>query len=225
MSAIHISGDGRMGQALLRLLDDLHPVSDPGEADAVIDFSHPNWTEPLVQRLLVNPRPLVVGTTGLPETVRGQIAQLAERVPVVLAPNTGTGVHVLRAIAQKAASALGSGWDIEVLEVHHRKKVDAPSGTAWMLLEALGTREDAVPARVGETGVRTDSEIGIQTLRGGDVVGEHTVYLIGQGERLELTHRCWDRDTFARGALRAARWLLADGREPGLYTMADVLEL
>jgi 4-hydroxy-tetrahydrodipicolinate reductase len=109
--------------------------------------------------------------------------------------------------------------------MHHRGKVDAPSGTAWMLLEALGNREDAVPSRVGETGARTNSEIGIQTLRGGDVVGEHTVYLIGEGERLELTHRAWSRDTFARGALRAARWLLQDDRTPGLYSMADVLDL
>ena len=144
---------------------------------------------------------------------------------MVLAPNTGTGVNVLRSLVQKAAEALGAGWDSEVLEMHHRRKVDAPSGTAWMLLEALGDPSDAVASRVGETGPRTDSEIGIQTLRGGDVVGEHTVYLIGEGERLELTHRAWSRDTFARGALRAARWLLEDGRQPGLYSMADVLDL
>jgi 4-hydroxy-tetrahydrodipicolinate reductase len=174
---------------------------------------------------MAEPRPLVVGTTGLGDELRAQIMSLSERVPVVLAPNTGTGVNVLRAIAQKAAETLGAGWDIEVLEMHHRNKVDAPSGTAWMLLEALGDRSEAVPARLGETGARTDSEIGIQTLRGGDVVGEHTVYLIGEGERLELTHRAWSRDTFARGALRAAHWLLAPGRTPGLYSMADVLDL
>ena len=214
-----------MGHSLIRLLEDLSAVGEIAEADVVIDFSHPDWTGPLLERLLVEPRALVVGTTGLSTAIRDQIVLLSQQVPVVLAPNTGTGVNVLRSIAQKAAEALGDGWDIEVLEMHHRSKVDAPSGTAWMLLEALGDRENAVPSRVGETGARTNSEIGIQTLRGGDVVGEHTVYLIGEGERLELTHRAWSRDTFARGALRAARWLLEDGRTPGLYSMADVLEL
>jgi len=214
-----------MAQSLIRLLEDLNAVDSIAEADIVIDFSHPDWTGPLISQLLASPRPLVVGTTGLNEDIRDQIALLAQQVPVVLAPNTGTGVNVLRCIAQKAAEALGAGWDIEVLEMHHRRKVDAPSGTAWMLLEALGDRDNAVPARVGEPGARTDSEIGIQTLRGGDVVGEHTVYLIGEGERLELTHRAWSRDTFARGALRAARWLLEEGRNPGLYSMADVLDL
>jgi 4-hydroxy-tetrahydrodipicolinate reductase len=214
-----------MGHSLIRLLKDLSAVGEIAEADVVIDFSHPDWTGPLVERLLAEPRALVVGTTGLSTAIRAQIVVLSQQVPVVLAPNTGTGVNVLRSIAQKAAEALGDGWDIEVLELHHRRKVDAPSGTAWMLLEALGNREDAVPSRVGETGARTNSEIGIQTLRGGDVVGEHTVYLIGEGERLELTHRAWSRDTFARGALRAARWLLKDDRTPGLYSMADVLDL
>jgi len=214
-----------MGHSLIRLLEDLSAVGEIAEADVVIDFSHPDWTGPLLERLLAEPRALVVGTTGLSTAIRDQIVLLSQQVPVVLAPNTGTGVNVLRSIAQKAAEVLGDGWDIEVLEMHHRSKVDAPSGTAWMLLEALGDRESAVPSRVGETGARTNSEIGIQTLRGGDVVGEHTVYLIGEGERLELTHRAWSRDTFARGALRAARWLLEDGRTPGLYSMADVLEL
>ncbi len=225
MKRVHISGDGRMGHSLIRLLRDLSAVGSIAESDVVIDFSHPDWTGPLVGRLLAEPRALVVGTTGLSPEIREQILLLSEQVPVVLAPNTGTGVNVLRGLVQKAAEALGAGWDTEVLEMHHRRKVDAPSGTAWMLLEALGDRSDAVASRVGEIGARTDSEIGIQTLRGGDVVGEHTVYLIGEGERLELTHRAWSRDTFARGALRAARWLLEDGRPPGLYSMADVLDL
>jgi 4-hydroxy-tetrahydrodipicolinate reductase len=126
---------------------------------------------------------------------------------------------------EQAVGALGDGWDVEVLEMHHRNKVDAPSGTAWLLADAAGGRHRAVTARTGETGARTDAEIGIQTLRGGDVVGEHTVYLIGQGERLELTHRCWDRTTFARGGVRAARWTLEPGRPPGRYSMNDVLGL
>jgi len=212
-----------MGHSVLRLLEDLKAVSSINEADVVIDFSHPDWTGPLVGSLLANPRPLVVGTTGLSQEIRDQLVELASQVPVVLAPNTGTGVNVLQRIAQKAAEALGEGWDTEILEMHHRRKVDAPSGTAWMLLEGLGDRSSAVASRVGETGPRTDDEIGIQTLRGGDIVGEHTVYLIGEGERLELTHRAWSRDTFARGALRAARWLLRADQKPGLYSMADVL--
>lgn len=214
-----------MGHALIQLLEGQRPVSSVEEAEVVVDFSHPDWTGPLVERLLVTPRPLVVGTTGLNDALRTRINELSSKVPVVLAPNTGTGVNVLNHLAQRAAEALGEGWDVEVLEMHHRRKVDAPSGTAWMLLEGLGDRDAAVTSREGETGARSDHEIGIQSLRGGDVVGEHTVYLIGEGERIELTHRCWSRDTFARGALRAARWLLAEQREPGLYSMADVLGL
>ena len=236
MSRVYISGDGRMGTALLRLLDGSDPAAaelvradDLAEADVVIDYSHPEWTGPLLRRLLALPRPLVVGTTGLDEAITRDLATLAQRVPVVLAPNTGTGINVLRGLVRSAAGAL-PGWDVEVLEMHHRKKVDAPSGTAWLLLDAAAEgsapgsgRERAVPARVGETGARTESEIGIQSLRGGDVVGEHTVYLVGHGERIELTHRAWDRDTFVRGGLRAARW--ATEQPPGQYTMSHVLGL
>ncbi|MBN92620.1 MAG: 4-hydroxy-tetrahydrodipicolinate reductase, partial [Deltaproteobacteria bacterium] len=126
----------------------------------------------------------------------------------------------------------GADWDIEVLEMHHNKKVDAPSGTAWALVEqaaqGLGDapgsgRERAMSVRDGQVGARPDGAIGVQSLRGGDVVGEHTVFLVGPGERLELTHRSWDRTTFARGGLRAARWLAQEGRAAGLYSMADVL--
>jgi 4-hydroxy-tetrahydrodipicolinate reductase len=153
---------------------------------------------------------------------------------VVVAPNTGTGIGVLAALVENAVNALGPGWDIEVLEMHHRNKVDAPSGTAWMLLDAAarasGSREDesrerGVASRVGAVGSRSNDEIGVQSLRGGDVVGEHTVYLVGHGERIELTHRCWDRATFARGGLRVARWLTEPGRQPGLYSMRDVVSV
>lgn len=222
-----------MGSAVLRLLGeagDLDVAPDSSDADVAIDYSHPEWTGPLVARLLAEPRPLVLGTTGLTPEIEADLATLAQRVPVVRAANTGTGIAVLRRLVEQAAAALGPGWDVEVLEMHHRRKVDAPSGTAWLLVEAAAEatggrgRERAVPARVGEVGARTDAEVGVQTLRGGDVVGEHTVYLIGHGERLELTHRCWDRDTFARGGVRAARWLLR-GQPPGLYSMNDVLGL
>ena len=236
MSRLHISGDGRMGTALLRLLEAGDPAAsglvcaaELDDADVVVDYSHPEWTGPLLQRLLDRPRPLVVGTTGLDDALTAQLGALATRVPVVLAPNTGTGINVLRDLVRSAARAL-PGWDLEVLEMHHRKKVDAPSGTAWLLLDAAAEgsapgsgRERGVAARVGETGARTDAEIGVQSLRGGDVVGEHTVFLVGHGERIELTHRAWDRDTFARGGLRAARWVV--DQAPGSYTMADVLGL
>ncbi len=233
MPTVFVSGDGRMGTAVLRLLgeaDDLGIAADSDVADAVIDYSHPEWSGPLIARLLGAPRPLVIGTTGLDEALQADLEALAARVPVVQAANTGTGIAVLRRVVEQAAAALGPGWDVEVLEMHHRRKVDAPSGTAWLLVDAAGDatggdgRARAVASRVGETGARTDSEIGVQTLRGGDVVGEHTVFLVGHGERLELTHRCWDRDTFARGGVRAARWLL-EGRPPGLYSMNDVLGL
>ncbi len=236
MSRVLISGDGRMGTALVRLLETQDPAAADlllaeglTSADVVIDYSHPDWTGPLLQRLLETPRALVVGTTGLDAASEARLEALSERAPVLVAPNTGTGINVLRDLVRSAARAL-PGWDLEVLEMHHRKKVDAPSGTAWLLLEAAaegsepGTgRERAVPSRVGETGARSDREIGVQTLRGGDVVGEHTVYLVGHGERIELTHRAWDRDTFARGGLRAAGWLV--GQPPGRYTMRDVLGL
>ncbi len=217
---------------MLRLLDSdsdsgWERVKQASEADVVIDYSHPDATSPLLHTLLGQPIPTVIGTTGLREEQGGLIRTLAERVPVVRAANTGTGVNILRHLVQAAVAAVGPDWDVEIMEMHHRKKVDAPSGTAWMLLETAsgGGRERAVPSRVGEPGARTNHEIGIQTLRGGDVVGEHTVYLVGHGERIELTHRAWDRDTFARGGLRAARWLLASGRTPGLYSMDDVLGL
>jgi 4-hydroxy-tetrahydrodipicolinate reductase len=227
-----------MGSALARLLNDastggLTLAPDLHRADVVVDYSHPDWTGPLLARLLAAPKPLVLGTTGLTDRMKGDLARLAEEVPVIHASNTGTGVNVLRSLVVDAVRRLGPGWDIEVMEMHHRRKVDAPSGTAWMLLEAAQSardgadsalRRNAVPARVGETGARTDEEIGIQAMRGGDIVGEHTVFLIGHGERIELTHRCWDRDTFARGGLRAARWLLHPDRTPGMYSMDDVLE-
>lgn len=231
MTRVYVCGhDGRMGKAILGLIEqapDLESAPAPPRAHVVVDYSHPEWTGPLLKGLLVNPRPAVIGTTMLGDAIEADIRALAERVPVVWASNTGTGIAVLRRLVRQAAEALGEGWDIEVLEMHHRNKVDAPSGTAWTLLEdaAGGGRERAVASRVGHTGARTDDEIGVQTLRGGDVVGEHTVYLVGHGERLELTHRCWNRDTFAVGGLRAARWLLEPGREPGVYSMNDVLGL
>jgi 4-hydroxy-tetrahydrodipicolinate reductase len=157
------------------------------------------------------------------------IADAATAIPVVLAPNTSLGVTVLLKLVADAARALGSGYDIEVVEAHHRMKRDAPSGTALRLAEAAAEasgRDLAATARYarhGDVGPRTGEEIGIQTIRGGDVIGDHTVFFLGLGERVEITHRASSRDTFARGAVRAAEWLA--GKGPGLYDMRDVLGL
>lgn len=239
MSRVFISGDGRMGDSLAQLIatgdaaaDGLSLVTSLAEADVVLDYSHPEATASLVSHMSKDGKPLLIGTTGLPEGLQDKLRDLARHQPIVIAPNTGAGIAVLATLVESAVQALGPSWDVEVLEMHHRAKVDAPSGTAWMLLERAGqasgtnaqaSRTLATAARVGETGARTDTEIGIQSLRGGDVVGEHTVYLVGHGERIELTHRCWDRSTFARGGLRVARWLTAPDREAGLFGMADVL--
>jgi 4-hydroxy-tetrahydrodipicolinate reductase len=145
-----------------------------------------------------------------------------------MAPNMSVGVSLMLKIAAELAEGLGAGYDIEVLEMHHRHKVDAPSGTATRLAEVIAEKlgrkpRDIVHARKGPIGERPHNQIGVQALRGGDVVGEHTVYFIGEGERIELTHRAWSRDQFANGAVRAARWLV--GKAPGLYSMRDVLGL
>jgi 4-hydroxy-tetrahydrodipicolinate reductase len=157
------------------------------------------------------------------------MAEAAKRIPIVLSPNMSVGVNVLFALVREAARTLGEGYDVEIVEMHHKKKKDAPSGTAMRLAEvaaeALGRdpQKDLAFARHGMIGERPAREIGVQTLRGGDVVGEHTVYFAGEGERIELTHRATSRDQFARGAVRALRWIV--GRPAGLYDMADVLGL
>jgi 4-hydroxy-tetrahydrodipicolinate reductase len=153
----------------------------------------------------------------------------AEHVPVVLSPNMSVGVNVLFGLLTVAARALGNSYDVELAELHHRAKRDAPSGTALemarVLAEALGRDlgQTGVYGRHGDVGSRSTEEIGVMALRGGDVVGEHTVYFFGEGERVELTHRATSRDQFAKGALRAANWVVA--QRPGLYDMADVLGL
>jgi 4-hydroxy-tetrahydrodipicolinate reductase len=197
-------------------------------ADVVIDFSLPVAIAALVQACIDHGRPLVLATTGLSAEHWRLVDELARHCPVVAAPNYSTGVTVLYHLAQKA-SALLAEFDLEIVEMHHRNKVDAPSGTALGLAEAaakgreLVAKDVSVWARQGHTGPRTRDEIGVMTLRGGDVVGDHTLILAGPSERLELTHRAHDRALFARGALRAARWL--QGRAPGKYGMTDVLGL
>jgi 4-hydroxy-tetrahydrodipicolinate reductase len=170
---------------------------------------------------------LVIGTTGFSAAQRSELADCAKQIPLLLAPNMSVGVNVLFRLVAEAARALGPSYEIEIVEMHHRAKQDAPSGTALKLAEAaagaldLDLAKAAVHARHGDTGARRPGTIGIQALRGGDVVGDHTVYFLADGERLELTHRATSRDNFARGAIRAARFVV--GRPAGLYDLQDVL--
>ncbi len=193
-------------------------------ADVVVDFSRAAALPALLQLALRAKVAVVSGTTRLDATCERLLDEAARVVPVLWAPNTSVGVHVLAEIAALAAKKLGPGFDVEIVETHHRAKVDAPSGTAVRLAsaleEVLGNLRE-VHGREGDVGPRREREIGIFAVRGGDVIGDHTVHLLGPGERLELTHRATSRDLFARGALRAARFLV--GKPPGRYSMADVL--
>ena len=201
------------------------------EADVVVDFSSPE----LLSRLLrmhadaLDGVGIVVGTTGLGEEEHALLLRQAERSPVLVAANFSVGVNLLVVLAERAAAALGEDYDVEVVEMHHRRKVDAPSGTALALGEAVargrGVRLDdvRVDGRSGRPGERPRGEIAFHALRGGDVVGEHQVLLVGERERVTLGHAAQDRALFAEGALRAARWIA--GKAPGEYTMADVLGL
>lgn len=196
-----------------------------GEAEVVIDFSLPEALQAAMPWL--GRAALVSGVTGGDAALERSIAEHAERAPVLLAANFSTGVHVLAHAVRMAAAALPD-HDVEIVEVHHRRKLDAPSGTALLLAEAvagargLSLAEALRHGRSGRVGVR-GAEIGVHALRGGDVVGEHTVWLLGDGERVQLGHVASSRDTFARGALRAAGWLR--GRAPGRYQMTQVLGL
>ena len=201
------------------------------EADVVIDFSAPE----LLQRLLemhgdaLAGKAIVVGTTGLGEAEQAMLARQAGRSAVLQAANFSVGVNLLVALAEQAASVLGPEYDVEIVEAHHRRKVDAPSGTALALGEAVARgrgvalAEVRVDGRSGRPGERPRGEVGFHSVRGGDIVGEHSVMLIGERERIELGHVAQDRALFAEGALRAARWMA--GKAPGTYTMRDVLGL
>lgn len=192
--------------------------------NVVIDFSMPEALAAALPHL--GRLPLVTGTTGLPDAVAAAVQAHAAHAPVLAAANFSTGVTLLVALARRAAAALPD-YDVEITETHHRLKQDAPSGTALALAQAVAEgRAVALEAvrrdgRTGRTGVRPAGEIGLHALRGGDVIGDHEVWLLGPGERVLLGHVATSRDTFAAGALRAARWL--SGRAPGAYSMADVL--
>ena len=197
--------------------------------DVVIDFSAASLTSELLAACGAARKPVVIGTTGHGAEDRANIAAAAREIPVVFAANFSVGVNTLFWLTRQAARILGPGFDLEVIEVHHRLKKDAPSGTARRLAEILAEVRgltydgDARHGREGIVGERTGTEIGVHAVRGGDVVGEHTVLFADAGERVELVHRASSRDTFAIGALRAASWIRS--RPPGLYDMEDVLGL
>jgi 4-hydroxy-tetrahydrodipicolinate reductase len=206
--------------------DDLGRVLDTSLAQVVIDFTSAEASVAHARLCAERGVAMVIGSTGFTPESRAEVAASSRSIPVVLAPNTSVGVNVVILMAAELARVLGDGYDVEVLEAHHRMKKDAPSGTALKLAEVLSAAlgrgpEDLTFERHGQIGARPKKEIGVQTLRGGDVVGEHTVFFYGEGERIELTHRATSRDQFGLGALRAARWVT--GRAPGLYDMADVL--
>ena len=200
-------------------------VSDPaavGQADVVLDFTRPEGT----LTLLKHAKAMVIGTTGFTEEDKERIAQAAKRIPIVLAANFAVGVNTVYKLAETAARILGEDYDVEIVEAHHRHKVDAPSGTALQLGEIIAgalNKKDFVFGRKGVIGERQKKQIGFHAIRGGDIVGEHTVIFAGAGERVEVTVRSQSRVTYANGALRAAKWL--KGRPPALYAMTDVLGL
>lgn len=198
-------------------------------ADLLIDFTRPEGTLAHLEACAALGKAMVIGTTGFSAAQKSRVADAAKRVPVVMAPNMAVGVNVTFKLAETAARILGDAYDVEIIEAHHRHKVDAPSGTALMLGEvvagALGRdlATSAVHGRRGDTGERPGKAIGFHSVRGGDIVGEHTVLFAGAGERVEVTVRSSSRMTYALGALRAAKFLR--GRKPGLYDMFDVLGL
>jgi len=231
---------GRMGQAVaaaaseagLKISAGIDLGDDPAghidSCDVVIDFSFHQATGPLLELVAARKKAIVIGTTGHSAEEKRKLLALAAKVPCVWAGNFSVGVNLLFALTRRAAAVLGSDYDAEVIEMHHRFKKDAPSGTAARLLEIiLEERKLGAEAlrhgRSGITGERTSTEVGIHALRGGDVVGDHTVIFAALGERVELTHKAGDRAIFARGAVRAAQWVAT--QPPGVYDMQDVLGL
>ena len=243
MTRIIITGSkGRMGQALLACAaripelevvgavdqgDDLSAII--GKCDVVIDFSFHSATLGVAELCAKHKKAVVIGTTGHSKEEKAEIEKRKAEIQMVVATNFSTGVNTLFWLTRKAAEILGPNFDLEVVEMHHRLKKDAPSGTAVTLLEILADvrklqlTEALRHGREGIVGERTQNEIGIHAIRGGDVVGDHTVIFANNGERIELTHKASSRDTFANGALRAAQWIVQ--QKSGLYDMQDVLGL
>lgn len=243
MTRVIITGvKGRMGQALVACAANFRELEIVGQigsgddlstviakSDVVIDFSSHSATPGIVELCAKNKKAVVIGTTGHSDSEKSAILNRQSVIPMVLASNFSTGVNTLFWLTRKAAEILGTDFDLEVIEMHHRLKKDAPSGTAKSLAEILAEvrqqqlEQVARHGRVGIVGARTPEEIGIHSIRGGDVVGDHTVIFANNGERVEFTHKASSRDTFANGALRAALWVV--NQKPGLYDMQDVLGL
>ncbi len=236
-----VGAKGRMGQAIAAAAEAAGAVIvaalDQGDdlakeidnCDVVVDFSHPSAAKEICCTALGAGKPLVIGTTGQSNDERALLEKASKSLPIVLSPNFSLGVNALFWLTRKTAEMLGQDFDLEITEVHHRLKKDAPSGTAKKLAEVLcevrklDYAKNVAHGREGLIGERSAAEIGVHSIRGGDVVGDHTVTFAGRGERLELTHRASSREAFATGALRAAGWIV--GRPPGLYDMEDVLGL
>ncbi|WP_375751369.1 4-hydroxy-tetrahydrodipicolinate reductase [Vibrio sp. HN007] len=215
------------GHFEVSLVDSLEKSID--NFDVIIDFTAPVSTLANIELCKQHNKKIVIGTTGFSEEEKLQIDEAAKSIPLVLAPNYSVGVNLVFKLLEKAAKVMGDYTDIEIVEAHHRHKVDAPSGTAIGMGEAIATAmgnelsDVAVYAREGITGERTKDEIGFATIRAGDIVGEHTAMFADIGERVEITHKATDRMTFANGAVKAAIWL--NDKEPGFYTMTEVLGL
>lgn len=243
MTKIIIAGaKGKMGQALLRIGEKMPGLTIAGtidrgqdlsaiiqKADVVVDFTYHDATVAFAQICAQHKKAIVVGTSGHTEPQRKELQHIAKETPMVWSSNFSTGVNLLFWLSAKAVKILGPDYDLEVVEMHHRLKKDAPSGTADTLVRILAEARQQEMSKVvkhgreGLTGARTATEIGLHSLRGGDVVGDHTVVFATNGERVELTHKASSRDTFAVGALRAAQWIA--GKPAGLYDMQDVLGL
>lgn len=236
-----IGHKGRMGQALSQAIEEAghnlcvgvdaggNPGPLVGRCDVIVDFSAPDALQANLGAAKVAGIPILVGTTGLEPEHFVMLDDAAKAVPVLQTGNTSLGVNLLAHLVREAAARLGSDWDIEVLEMHHRAKVDSPSGTAKLLGQAaadargIDLTDNMESGRHGYTGPRGEGHIGFATLRGGTVAGEHSVIFAGEQERITLSHSAEDRMIFARGAVRGAQWLI--GRNPGRYSMADVLGL
>jgi len=228
-AAIDLKGSPAVGRTLGGLKVGSDVMRAVENCDVLIDFTRPEGTIGHLQACVPLGRPIVIGTTGFPEPLRKAVLQAGRKIPIAMSPNFAVGVNVMFKLAGIAAGILGDDYDVEIIEAHHRQKVDAPSGTALKLGDVVARAlardltKVAAHGRVGDTGARPQKQIGFHSIRGGDIVGEHTVIFAGTGERVELTIRSQSRMTYALGALRAAKYLR--GKRPGLYDMNDVLGL
>jgi 4-hydroxy-tetrahydrodipicolinate reductase len=228
-AAFDVPGSPVFGEALAGVEATADVAAAISVSDVVIDFTRPEGTLSHLRACVGAGKAMVIGTTGFSSLQHESIREAARRIPIVMAPNFAVGVNVLFRLAGTAAAALGDAYDVEIVEAHHRHKADAPSGTALKLGEIIASslrrdlQKEARHGRHGDTGERPAKQIGFHAIRGGDIVGEHTVIFAGSGERVEVTVRSQSRMTYAAGALRAAKWL--KGRPAGLYDMGDVLGL